>query len=61
MERAMGHYAHNVLTVIQKEKGVDLQGAADYVGVHFKELADEFQANKSRLPSFGTELDEVVR
>lgn len=56
----MGHLTNNILTVLQREKGFDLQAASDYVGVHFKELADEFEANKARLPSFGAELDEVV-
>ena len=47
--------------MLQREKGIGLQAAADYVGVHFKELVDKFEANKSRLPSFGEELDDAVR
>lgn len=60
MEQAMGHFTNNILTVLQKEKSVDLQGAADLVGVHFKELYDEFEADKQRLPSFGEEMDQIV-
>ena len=56
----MGHLTNNILTVIQREKGIDLQAASDYVGVHFKELVDKFQASKLRLPSFGGELDNMV-
>ena len=56
----MGHLTNNILTVLQREKGFDLQAASDYVGVHFKELADKYEAGKARLPSFGAELDGVV-
>lgn len=60
MEQAMGHTTNNVLTVLMREKGMTLQEAADYVGYHFKELVDKFESGKSRLPSFGTYLDEIV-
>jgi hypothetical protein len=60
MEQAMGHLTNNILTVIQREKGVGLQAASDYVGVHFKELVDKFEDNKLRLPSFGEKMDKVV-
>ena len=56
----MGHLTNNVLPIIQNEKSVDLQGAADFVGVHFKELYDSFEADKQCLPSFGEEMDKVV-
>ena len=60
MEQAMGHLTNNILTVLQKEKDTDLQGAADLVGVHFKELSEGFDADKQRLPSFGAEMDAIV-
>ena len=50
----------NVLIVLQREKNLTLQEAADFVGTHFKELVDGFQACKARLPSFGDELDHNV-
>lgn len=56
----MGHVTNNILTVLQKEKKVDLQGAADLVGAHFKTLSDSFEADKQRLPSFGDELDKIA-
>lgn len=56
----MGHMTNNILTVLQKEKKVDLQGAADLVGVYFKALSDSFEADKQRLPSFGAELDKII-
>lgn len=60
VEQSMGHLTNNVLTVLQREKNVTLQEAADLVGEHFKELVEKFQACKARLPSFGSELDHVV-
>ena len=56
----MGHLTNNILTVLQRDKNIDLQAASDYVGVHFRELIDKFEASKARLPSFGKALDEVV-
>lgn len=56
----MGHLTNNALTVLQREKSMTLQEASDYVGVHFKELLDTFEASKKELPSFGEELDKVT-
>ncbi|KAJ3553945.1 hypothetical protein NM688_g3358 [Phlebia brevispora] len=50
MEQAMGHLTNNILTVLQKAHGVDLQGAADLVGVHFKELFDSSRETRPRCP-----------
>ncbi|CAL1716774.1 unnamed protein product [Somion occarium] len=60
MEQAMGHTGNNIMTVLMKEKNLDLQGAADYVGEYFKVLVDRFFDNKSRLPSWGAEIDHIV-
>ncbi len=60
MEQAMGHLTNNVLTVLMKEKNTDLQGAANLVGEHFKNLSDKFEALRLALPSFGEEMDYVV-
>lgn len=56
----MGHLTNNILTVLQREKSCTLQEASDYVGVHFKELLDSFEASKRDLPSFSTEMDNIV-
>ena len=56
-----GHANSNVLTVLQKDKEIDLQAAADYVGVYFRGLIDRFEADKSLLPSFGEELDVIIK
>ena len=41
MEQAKGHTGNNVITVLRKAKGIDLQAASDYVGEHFKFLTAE--------------------
>ena len=60
MEQSLGLAANNILTVLQREKNIDLQAAADLVGAHYKVLVEKFEAAKARLPSFGKELDEIV-
>ena len=60
VEQAMGHSVNNILTVLQKEKKVDLQGAADLVAVHCKELYDSFEADKQNMPSFNAAMNEAV-
>lgn len=43
-----------------KEMNISLQGAADHVGMLFKDLMDDFLKCKANLPSFGPEWDDVV-
>ena len=56
----MGHTTNNVMTVLMRHKNLDLQGAADYVGVHFKGLIDTFHEAKRSLPSWGPKVDHEV-
>ncbi|KAI9000521.1 terpenoid synthase [Trametes punicea] len=60
MEQAMGHTGNNIITVLMQHKGLDLQGAADHVGVHFKGLIDTFLNAKKSLPSWGDKIDREV-
>ena len=60
MEQAMGHTTNNVMTVLMQHKGLDLQGASDYVGVYFKGLIDRFLEAKGSLPSWGVKIDGEV-
>ncbi|KAF9654288.1 terpenoid synthase [Thelephora ganbajun] len=59
-EQAGGHSANNLVTVIQQERGVDLQGAMDIAGDFLANYADEFNMWKDRLPSWGPEVDAAV-
>lgn len=59
-EQAGGHSANNLITVIQHERGVDLQEAMDIAGDFFANYTEEFNAWKERLPSWGPEIDTAV-
>ena len=60
MEQAMGHVTNNIITVLQHEKQISLQEAANLVGEHFRELCTTFEEDKARLPSYGEETDKVA-
>ncbi|TFY60033.1 hypothetical protein EVG20_g7573 [Dentipellis fragilis] len=54
MEQAKGHTGNNIVTVLMKATGLDLQGASDYIGEYYKVLMERYLADKARLPSFGS-------
>ncbi|GBE88250.1 Linoleate 10R-lipoxygenase COP4 [Sparassis crispa] len=60
MEQAKGHSGNNIVTVLMRQKNVDLQTASDEVGDHFKKLIDRFVATKQQLPSWGAMIDTAV-
>ncbi|KIP08907.1 hypothetical protein PHLGIDRAFT_103744 [Phlebiopsis gigantea 11061_1 CR5-6] len=60
LELSRGQPGSNVLSVLQQEMGVTLQDAADYVGLHFKELVAKYEAGKARMPSFGEDVDLLI-
>ena len=51
---------NNVITVLMKEKQIDLQTASDEVGEHFGRLMKRFTADKASLPSWGPSVDSLV-
>ena len=59
-EQAGGHSANNLITVIQLERGVDLQDAMDIAGDFFANYVKEFDVWKGKLPSWGSEVDIAV-
>ncbi|KAJ8497051.1 hypothetical protein ONZ51_g763 [Trametes cubensis] len=60
VEQAAGHGGNNILTTLMKAKNLSLQGAADYVGEHWKTLIEQYLDAKRRLPSWGEEIDKDV-
>ncbi|THH18124.1 hypothetical protein EW146_g2812 [Bondarzewia mesenterica] len=60
MEVAKGHIGNNIVTVLMRSRGSDLQSTSDYVGEYYKELMERYLADKPRLRSFGPELDADV-
>jgi hypothetical protein len=61
MEQAKGHTGNNIVTVLMKAYGCDLQTASDIIGARYAELMEHYLADRERLPSFGIENDADVR
>jgi hypothetical protein len=61
MEQAKGHTGNNIVTVLMKARGCDLQTASDLIGAHYAELMGHYLADRERLPSFGLQIDADVR
>lgn len=59
-EQAKGHTGNNIVTVLMKERGIDLQTASDFVGEYFGELMSRFTEAQTRLPSWGESVDSDV-
>ncbi|KAF8260661.1 terpenoid synthase [Lactarius quietus] len=60
IEQAAGHGGHNILTVVMNEKGVDLNGALDWLAEYSGELLSKFQSQYRVLPSWGPGTDPIV-
>ncbi|KAG2341356.1 terpenoid synthase [Suillus weaverae] len=60
VEQAMGHTSNNIVTVLMQEKDASVQEAADCIGVVFEQLMARFLKDKSRLPSWGADIDRDV-
>ncbi|KAF9490782.1 terpenoid synthase [Pleurotus eryngii] len=60
MEQAKGHSGNNIVTVLMKSKAMGIQEAVDHVGVHFQQIMDIYMESKSRLPSWGPEVDANI-
>jgi hypothetical protein len=61
MEQAKGHTGNNIVTVLMKARGCDLQTASDLIGAHYAELMERYLADRKRLPSFSPQIDADVR
>ena len=59
-EQADGHSANNFITVVMVERRVGLQEASGFAGEYFKNWVEEFLEWKSKLPSWGPEIDDAV-
>ena len=60
IEQAAGHGGHNIITVVMNEKGVDLDGALDWVSEYHGQVLSEFHAQYCNLPSWGPTIDLKV-
>ncbi|KAG6330576.1 hypothetical protein ID866_8515 [Astraeus odoratus] len=52
---------NNIVVVLMHAKGLDLQSALDYAGALVKSRMDNFEENRMLLPSWGEEVDRMVR
>jgi hypothetical protein len=56
MEQSRGLKGNNIVTVLMEEKGISLQEASDYIGVHCNQLLDTYlNARKHLSQSLGPE------
>ncbi|KAG2061081.1 terpenoid synthase [Suillus hirtellus] len=54
------HDTHNIVVVLMREQGLNLQGAIDYVDRMCKGSIQRFEDNRDILPSWGEQLDKQV-
>ena len=50
-----------MIVILMIYQGHSLQSAVDYVGELCRETINNFIADRERLPSWGEEIDEMVR
>jgi hypothetical protein len=49
-----------MVTVVMKEKGVDIQDAIDYIEERFNNVAKKFLEDMKDIPSFSEALDPLI-
>jgi len=59
VEQARGD-GHNIIPVVMKEKGTDLDGALDWVAETYEQVLSRFQSQSHMLPSWGPAMDPMV-
>ncbi|KAG2128257.1 isoprenoid synthase domain-containing protein [Suillus clintonianus] len=52
--------SHNLIALLMRERGLDLQDAVDYSGQMCKSAMQRFEDNRAILPSWGEEVDRQV-
>lgn len=51
---------HNMIVVVMREQGLNLQEAVDFVGALCKASIDRFEEDRQHVPSWGPETDRDV-
>ena len=51
---------HNIIAVVMNEKGLDLDGALNWVATTYEHVLSRFQAQIRTLPSWGSDIDPGV-
>jgi hypothetical protein len=60
IEQAIGEARRNILTVLMKQFGLDLQGAMNQAHEYHREVQRKFIRLLDEVPSFGLEVDRAV-
>ncbi|KAF5373605.1 hypothetical protein D9758_000965 [Tetrapyrgos nigripes] len=60
VEQARGD-THNMIVILMECHGHTLQSSMDYVGDLCKQTIDDFNENKTKIPSWGPEIDDNVQ
>lgn len=60
MEQRKGLSGNNIVTVLMKDRNIELQAASDYIGTYFKVLMDRYLDARKRIPSWGPDVDPGV-
>ena len=61
LERSRGLDGHNIITAVMKEHHLDLQQALYWISGYTSKIISNFLTNYHALPSWGEEIDGVVR
>lgn len=51
---------HNLVDVLMRHRGMDLQAASDEIGQIVKERTDDFLRQREDIPSWGPEIDQQI-
>ncbi|KAF9560259.1 terpenoid synthase [Agrocybe pediades] len=57
-EQATGDDRHNILTIVMRQFGLDLDGALEWVAQYHEEVRTRFLDGLKRVPSWGGEIDK---
>ena len=57
IEQASGHGGHNIVTVIMNEKGVDLDGALNWLAEYHEQVLSNFQAQYRGIDCWSLEAE----
>ncbi|KAI0058754.1 terpenoid synthase [Artomyces pyxidatus] len=60
IEQSAGHGGHNIIKIVTRELGVNVDGAMDWVNRYHTEVLAQFLECRHKIPSFGNELDGQV-
>ncbi|KAK0458907.1 terpenoid synthase [Desarmillaria tabescens] len=61
VEQSRGDDAHNIVAVTMMDKGLDIQGAMDYVGRRYHQIARTFIDDMKHVPTFPGQIGRILR